>query len=84
MWAEGIVVQDWRGIHTLPLPCGSWCACARREQLELELGNGAGGDIPRGGFLCPLPSVLTPTPIPCRPGPSLHYSGPGSSTSSKS
>lgn len=36
MWAQGIVVQDWQGIHTLPLPCSSWCACARREQLEQE------------------------------------------------
>lgn len=59
MWAEGIVVQDWRGIHTLPLPCSSWCACARREQLELELGNGAGGSrrrYPTRWF--PLPSPL--------------------------
>lgn len=76
MWAEGIVVQDWRGIHTLPLPCGSWCACARREQLELELGNGAGGAIPRGGFLCPLPSVLTPAyphSLPTRSQSSLQW-----------
>lgn len=45
MRAENSMAQDWRSVHTLA--CGSWSAWARREQLDLELGNGAGGAIPR-------------------------------------